>query len=198
MSCSTYRFNVSIQCIDSTNQFNVSIQRIDSTYRETIGRLTIYDVFSSFDPRGYHYVNLRPSMETRGTIGVPEIIEALTDLDHAKSFLKRISELIGEAKINDRVGRGRGHARPLIGRNACARTYDNVSSATSSTAMRVGKEITIAHSLTFPGSPSVLYVDQPLEVDDYKDLHAFPVKTPQSVIDFGDDETFARLRLQGK
>lgn len=54
-------------------------------------------------------------MAIRGTIGVPEIIEALTDLNHAKSFLKRISELIGEAKIDDRVGRGRGHAGPLVG-----------------------------------------------------------------------------------
>ncbi|CAM9249351.1 unnamed protein product [Ascophyllum nodosum] len=75
----------------------------------------------------------------RGTIGVAELVEALTDSEHATSFANRISQLFGESKIDDRA----------------------------------------------------------LDIDDFKDLHAFPIKTPASVYDFEDDETFARLRLQG-
>lgn len=39
---------------------------------------------------------------------------------------------------------------------------------------------------------------QPVNIGDYEDLHAFPVKTPDSVHDYEDDDTFARLRLQGE
>ncbi|CAN0249624.1 unnamed protein product [Pylaiella littoralis] len=39
--------------------------------------------------------------------------------------------------------------------------------------------------------------ERPTDIEDYKDLHAFPVKTPDSVFDWEDDEAFARLRLQG-
>eukprot|EP00903_Cladosiphon_okamuranus_P008352 g8033.t1 len=35
------------------------------------------------------------------------------------------------------------------------------------------------------------------DIGDFEDLHAFPVRTPDSVHDWEDDDTFARLRLQG-
>lgn len=39
---------------------------------------------------------------------------------------------------------------------------------------------------------------QPVDIDDYNDLHAFPIKTPDSMYDFDEDDAFARQRLQGK
>lgn len=48
------------------------------------------------------------------------------------------------------------------------------------------------------GASSVTLSRQPFNLDDYNDLHAFPLKLPPSGYDFEDDETFARLRLQGK
>lgn len=38
---------------------------------------------------------------------------------------------------------------------------------------------------------------QPVDIDDYEDLHAFPIKTPDSTADFDEDHAFARQRLQG-
>lgn len=35
-------------------------------------------------------------------------------------------------------------------------------------------------------------------MDDYEDLHAFPVRDPDSMFDWEDDDSFARLRLQGE
>eukprot|EP00904_Undaria_pinnatifida_P007086 jgi/Undpi1/3507/HiC_scaffold_16.g06879.m1 len=35
------------------------------------------------------------------------------------------------------------------------------------------------------------------DIDDYEDLHAFPVRNPDTQYDWEDDDTFARLRLQG-
>lgn len=45
---------------------------------------------------------------------------------------------------------------------------------------------------------STLYKPQPVEIEDYEDLHAFPIKTPDSVYDYDEDDAFARQRLQGK
>eukprot|EP00752_Nemacystus_decipiens_P012081 g10711.t1 len=39
--------------------------------------------------------------------------------------------------------------------------------------------------------------DRAMDIGDYEDLHAFPVRTPDSVHDWEDDDAFARLRLQG-
>lgn len=39
---------------------------------------------------------------------------------------------------------------------------------------------------------------QPVDIGDYEDLHAFPIKTPDSVYDYDEDDAFARQRLQGK
>lgn len=39
----------------------------------------------------------------RGTVGVGEIIEALSDPARAKTFASRIGELIKDAKVNERV-----------------------------------------------------------------------------------------------
>lgn len=39
--------------------------------------------------------------------------------------------------------------------------------------------------------------ERPVDIEDYEELHQFPVKTPTSVHDFEDDDAFARLRLQG-
>ena len=36
-----------------------------------------------------------------------------------------------------------------------------------------------------------------MDLDDYNDLHAFPIKTPESLHDFEEDDAFARQRLQG-
>lgn len=36
------------------------------------------------------------------------------------------------------------------------------------------------------------------DIDDYEDLHAFPVRNPDTQYDWEDDDTFARLRLQGE
>eukprot|EP00903_Cladosiphon_okamuranus_P014800 g13709.t1 len=38
---------------------------------------------------------------------------------------------------------------------------------------------------------------RPVDLNDYNDLHAFPIKTPESVYDFEEDDAFARQRLQG-
>lgn len=38
---------------------------------------------------------------------------------------------------------------------------------------------------------------QPVDINDYEDLHAFPIKTPESTADFDEDHAFARQRLQG-
>eukprot|EP00904_Undaria_pinnatifida_P011934 jgi/Undpi1/7871/HiC_scaffold_24.g10343.m1 len=35
------------------------------------------------------------------------------------------------------------------------------------------------------------------DIDSYEDLHAFPIKAPNAIVDWEDDDTFARLRLQG-
>lgn len=35
-------------------------------------------------------------------------------------------------------------------------------------------------------------------VEDYEDLHAFPVRDPNTMFDWENDDTFARLRLQGE
>ncbi|CAN0288357.1 unnamed protein product [Ascophyllum nodosum] len=75
----------------------------------------------------------------RGTVGAPEIIEALTSPERARNFVNKIGDLIGLGKIDER----------------------------------------------------------PFDIKDYEELHAFPVKTPESVYDYEDDDTFARLRLQG-
>ena len=45
---------------------------------------------------------------------------------------------------------------------------------------------------------STPYQPQPVDIGDYEDLHAFPIKTPDSVHDYDDDDAFARQRLQGK
>ncbi|CAN0224047.1 unnamed protein product [Ectocarpus sp. 6 AP-2014] len=76
---------------------------------------------------------------TRGTIGIGEIIEAVSDPSRAKNFVKRLRELIGEAKVNER----------------------------------------------------------PVDINDYEDLHAFPIKTPDAMYDFDEDDAFTRQRLQG-
>ncbi|CAN0326469.1 unnamed protein product [Ectocarpus sp. 6 AP-2014] len=76
---------------------------------------------------------------TRGNIGAGEIIEAVSNPAKAKNFATRVSELIKEAKINDR----------------------------------------------------------PVDINDYEDLHAYPIKKPDSVFDFDEDDAFARQRLQG-
>lgn len=47
-------------------------------------------------------------------------------------------------------------------------------------------------------SPATEFLVQATSIDDYEDLHAFPVRTPDSVHDWEDDDAFARLRLQGK
>ncbi|CAM9747614.1 unnamed protein product [Pylaiella littoralis] len=39
--------------------------------------------------------------------------------------------------------------------------------------------------------------DESVDISDYEDLHAFPIKTPDSIVDYDDDEAFARQRLQG-
>lgn len=43
----------------------------------------------------------------------------------------------------------------------------------------------------------MLGLDQPVDIDDYNDLHAFPVRTPESLWDYDEDDAFARQRLQG-
>ena len=35
-------------------------------------------------------------------------------------------------------------------------------------------------------------------VEDYEDLHTFPVRDPDTICDWEEDDTFARLRLQGE
>lgn len=49
-----------------------------------------------------------------------------------------------------------------------------------------------------PHTPPVSVCVQAHDIDDFEDLHAFPVRTPDSVHDWEDDDAFARLRLQGK
>ena len=39
---------------------------------------------------------------------------------------------------------------------------------------------------------------QATDIDSYEDLHAFPIKAPNTIVDWEDDDTFARLRLQGE
>ena len=39
---------------------------------------------------------------------------------------------------------------------------------------------------------------QAVDIEDYEELHAFPVRNPDSMYDWEDDDTFARLRLQGE
>ncbi|CAM9888708.1 unnamed protein product [Scytosiphon promiscuus] len=39
--------------------------------------------------------------------------------------------------------------------------------------------------------------ERPAGIDDYNDLHAFPIKTPDALWDFDEDDAFARQRLQG-
>eukprot|EP00904_Undaria_pinnatifida_P007085 jgi/Undpi1/3506/HiC_scaffold_16.g06878.m1 len=39
--------------------------------------------------------------------------------------------------------------------------------------------------------------DRAVDIEDYEELHAFPVRNPDSMYDWEDDDTFARLRLQG-
>ncbi|CAM9993234.1 unnamed protein product, partial [Ectocarpus fasciculatus] len=39
--------------------------------------------------------------------------------------------------------------------------------------------------------------ERPVDVGDYEDLHAFPIRNPKSQYDWEDDDAFARLRLQG-
>ena len=39
---------------------------------------------------------------------------------------------------------------------------------------------------------------QATDIDCYEDLHAFPIKDPDTIFDWRDDDTFARLRLQGE
>eukprot|EP00752_Nemacystus_decipiens_P003497 g3229.t1 len=75
----------------------------------------------------------------RGTVGVGEIMDALSDPIKAKNFAGRIRQLITDAKGNER----------------------------------------------------------PVDINDYEDLHAFPIKTPDSAADFDEDHAFARQRLQG-
>ncbi|CAM9747685.1 unnamed protein product [Pylaiella littoralis] len=76
---------------------------------------------------------------TRGTIGVGEIIEALSDPVRAKNFGPRLKRIITDAKGQER----------------------------------------------------------PVDISDFEDLHAFPIKTPDSMADFDDNDAFARQRLQG-
>lgn len=39
----------------------------------------------------------------RGTVGIGEIVEALSDPARAKTFASRISELVKDARVNERV-----------------------------------------------------------------------------------------------
>eukprot|EP00903_Cladosiphon_okamuranus_P014136 g13137.t1 len=75
----------------------------------------------------------------RGTVGIGEILEALSDPIKAKNFAGRIKKIISDATGSER----------------------------------------------------------PVDIDDYEDLHAFPIKTPDSTADFDEDHAFARQRLQG-
>lgn len=43
-----------------------------------------------------------------------------------------------------------------------------------------------------------LWCWQPESIEDYADLHASPITTPDSVHDYEQDDAFARQRLQGK
>eukprot|EP00904_Undaria_pinnatifida_P011936 jgi/Undpi1/7873/HiC_scaffold_24.g10345.m1 len=40
-------------------------------------------------------------------------------------------------------------------------------------------------------------LERATDIDCYEDLHAFPIKDPDTIFDWTDDDTFARLRLQG-
>lgn len=46
--------------------------------------------------------------------------------------------------------------------------------------------------------PAPVLLLQADDIEDYEDLHAFPVRDPDTMFDWEDDDTFGRLRLQGE
>lgn len=75
----------------------------------------------------------------------------------------------------------------------CLSLSVSVSRALSLALSLFSLSISVVVLLFFP-----LTSPQPVDIDDYNDLHAFPIKTPGSMFDYDEDDAFARQRLQGK